>query len=158
MKCVYIFIFLAFLLNSVKSSAQVVADFSFNTPGDSCKSRTVQLDASSSTGSITSYQWQFRNKTTGESLGNGTGKTITRNFLTAGNYEVILTVSDGTTSSTKNIDIPVYKLPVVDFSVDANEGCPPLTVGFEDNSTAGSGTITKWEWNYNDGSKDIFNE
>ncbi len=140
------------------ASGQLTADFYYATPGDSCQSRTVQLNAGVSTGNITSYQWSFRNKTTGQDLGSGTGLSITRNFLAPGVYEVTLTVSDGVTNDQKVTEIHVYENPIVDFEVDAREGCPPLDVKFTDHSLAGSGVIEKWEWNYNDGKKDVFLE
>ena len=153
-----LFLFGLCLIQIQDVHAQLTAKISYTTPGDSCKARRVELSATNSTGAITSYQWQFKNKTTGENLESGSGQTIRRSFLIPGLYEISLTVSDGTTSSTDKVEIPVHKLPEVNFSVDANEGCPPLNVKFEDNSTPGSGVISKWEWNYSDGTKDVFNE
>lgn len=133
--------------------AQIQVDFDTFTPGDSCKSRTVQFDASSSTGPISSYQWEFKNKTTGASLGVGTGKNITKNFLTPGLYEATLIISGGGATLTKSVDIRVYQQPQVDFTSDVQEGCLPQKINFIDKSNAGDGIITKWEWNYNDGKK-----
>ena len=55
----------------LEAKAQV-ANFTYVTPGDSCKSRTVQFNAGISTGSIASYEWSFRNLTTSTSLGSFT--------------------------------------------------------------------------------------
>ena len=149
-----------FLLASASRLAvgQVTAGFDFFTPGDSCNSRTVQFDASISTGDIASYTWAFKNSTSGGDVEVGAGKVITKNFLSPGLYEASLTVAGrkGQTS-VKTKQIRVYKSPTVDFMVNVKEGCQPLSVTFKDKSTAGDGTIVRWEWNYNDGKKDILN-
>ncbi|UII32048.1 PKD domain-containing protein [Fulvivirga ulvae] len=144
------------LFSFISGYSQLTADFTYVTPGDSCGSRTVQFNAGTSTGSITDYIWGFNDKDTGTSLGTGSGMNTMKNFLSPGTYVATLTVSGPGGVSSKSVDIRVYNKPVVDFSTDVVEGCPPLDVTFTDLSGAGDGVITKWEWNYNDGTKDEF--
>jgi PKD repeat protein len=39
----------------------------------------------------------------------------------------------------------------VDFSFDVTTGCAPLSVNFQDNSSASSGSVTNWFWVFGDG-------
>ena len=67
---------------------------------------TVSFNAGSSTGSITSSQWNFGDGTT------GTGTTTSHVFTQAGNYTVTLTVSDSQgLTSTANIAVSVASAP-----------------------------------------------
>ena len=72
------------------------ADFTYQ-----CSQLSCTFDASSSTGSISSYQWNFGD---GQS---GTGVTTNHNFAAAGDYSVSLTVSDGSQSdsATKVVNV-----------------------------------------------------
>lgn len=65
------------------------ADFTYQ-----CAQLSCTFDASSSTGSISSYQWNFGD---GQS---GTGVNTSHNFSAAGDYSVALTVSDNSQSDT----------------------------------------------------------
>ena len=148
-------LFLLLICSYVHVRGQVVANFSYTSQGDSCGSRSVQFDASSSTGPVTSYNWEFRNLAAGSTVETGSGKIVTKNFLSAGTYEATLKVTGGGLSATKTINIKVYKAPEVDFTTSVREGCQPLTVVFKDKSKTGDGTLVRWEWNYNDGKKEI---
>lgn len=150
------FLLVGLFFSITSGYAQLDADFTYTTPGDSCGSRTVQFNADASAGVINTYSWSFTDKDTGVPLGTGSGKNIMKNFLTPGTFVATLTITgpDGSDSASK--DIRVYNKPVVDFTTDVVEGCPPLNVTFTDLSDAGDGTISKWEWNYNDGTKDDF--
>ncbi|MBK8807883.1 MAG: PKD domain-containing protein [Bacteroidales bacterium] len=138
--------------------AQAIAEFSITTPGDSCKSRTLRLDASISTGEIVNYSWGFKNIDLGIDMGSGWGKVTTRNLLNPGLYEVTLKLllANGSTVE-KSKQVRVYELPIVDFEAIPNEGCRPQSIQFIDKSSAEDGTISKWEWNYSDGTSAVFN-
>ena len=91
------------------------------------------------------YAWTF-----GDGIGTATGANPgLYTYLTSGTFTVTLTVN-GTIKTTQQI--VVNKLPTVNFTVDVTTGCFPLTVNFTDQSTANSGTITAWSWDFGDGS------
>lgn len=132
------------LLTGIFASAQPVADFtSDKTAG--CKPLTVSFKDSSS-GNPTSWKWDFGN---GGTSGFSTAQTI---FTDPGYYAVKLVVSNaaGTDSITKTQYITVYEDPVANFSISDTIGCLPFTTKFIDQSTTSFGTITSWEWIFDD--------
>ncbi len=100
-----------------------------------------------STNSPTSWNWD---------LGNGTITNVqnpTTSYLNPGTYTVTLTATNasGSGTVTKTAYITVNALPDVNFTTNDTLGCAPYTVSFTDLSTAGSGNISSWEWNFGDG-------
>ncbi|CAN5751530.1 hypothetical protein BH10BAC2_BH10BAC2_07050 [soil metagenome] len=136
---------LATMLFYVAAMAQPKADFiASDTAG--CAPLVVKFTDISS-GSPTEWLWR---------LGNGTVSTnpdASIIYVTPGTYTVTLTVknSSGQDSITKTNYITVYAKPTVNFSVAPSTGCIPLDVNFTDQSTAGSGTIQNWVWDFGDG-------
>jgi len=97
-----------------------------------------------STGTPTKWKWNF---------GDGTSSTLqnpTHKYSKAGNYAVVLIVTNsaGSNTLTKPDYIKVVTKPVANFSAKPTSGKAPLTVIFTDIST---GTPTKWKWNFGDG-------
>jgi len=72
----------------------LMADFSM-TPSSGQAVIDIAFDTSSSTGAITSYEWNFGDSQT------GTGQTATHTYDTNGTFIVTLTVSDGTDTAQK---------------------------------------------------------
>lgn len=145
-------------MTTLPLTAQVNSSFTHFTPGDSCGSRSVQFDAAISTGDITEYLWKFTDASSGSSIGTATGDNAYRNFIDVGSYNVKLVVKDGLGNSDSSTAlIRVYDPPKANFSVNALTGCAPHEVTFTDESIANDGAIVNWEWDYNDGQKDIFN-
>ena len=70
----------------------------------------------------------------------------------AGTYTITLTVrnADGISSVTKTNLIVSNPSPSVNFSADRTIACIPATINFTDVSVANAGTITKWEWGFDD--------
>ncbi|MFO7868953.1 MAG: PKD domain-containing protein, partial [Bacteroidales bacterium] len=137
--------------------AQHSADFSIETPYDSCKSRTVRLDASVSSGDIVNYTWEFVSETDNELLGQVSGEKVSKNFLTPGVYEIILTtLAADKSTSTITKKVQVYNIPEVQFAVTPDEGCVPTEVQFTDESNAGDGEIVRWSWSFGDGEEQTF--
>jgi PKD repeat protein len=102
-----------------------------------------------STGSPTSWQWNF-----GDGSSNSTLQNPDHVFTNPGVYNVTLTVAKSGYSSTKTKVItaitPTAITPVVaDFSANPTNGTAPLSVNFTDLST---GSPTSWQWNFGDGS------
>lgn len=143
--CTFVFFFIFHLSSFISVFAQVNADFTANKTSG-CEPLIVNF-TDQSTGSPTSWLWTF---------GNGNSSTLqnpTAIYAAGGIYTVKLVVSDGATtdSFTRTNYINVYSNPAPLFGVDVNSGCPPLAVQFTDSSSAGSGTITSWTWDFGDG-------
>ena len=122
-----------------------VAGFSA-TPTSGTAPLTVNF-ANASTGSITSYAWNF---------GDGTTSTLqnpSHAYAAAGVYTVSLTVTGAGGSNTKTnpnyvtVSAPATA-PVAGFSATPTSGTAPLTVNFANAST---GSITSYAWNFGDG-------
>ena len=129
--------------------SQPVASFTA-TPTAGCAPLIVQFTDNSS-GNPTSWNWD---------LGNGTisiKQNPTTTYFNAGTYIVKLTVSNagGSDSITKTQFITIYDKPVVNFTVTDSLDCVPFTTTFTDLSTAPLGSITSWEWDFDDGSFSI---
>lgn len=111
-----------------------------------CSPLTVQF-TSTSTGSPTTYLWNF---------GNGNTSTLqnpSATYVTPGTYNVTLTVSNGSITNTKVVNnyITIYNNPIAEFSATPVSGCAPLSVSFTDNTTIGGGAISNWLWDFGGG-------
>lgn len=125
--------------------AQVGANFSAS-PQSGCAPLIVQF-TDLSTGSPTSWSWDF---------GNGATSTIqnpSTTYLNAGNFTVTLIVSDGLSSDTlvQQALISVPAPPTPDFNFTNPDGCAPHTVSFQDLTQQGSNPLSSWLWDFGDG-------
>jgi PKD repeat protein len=129
-----------------------VAAFTNTTPRAGTAPLTVTF-ADQSTGSISSYAWDFDN--------DGANETTLQNpapyqYTTAGTYTVKLTVTGpgGSDTEIKTDYVTVNAAPVApvaNFTADSRTGTAPLTVTFTDTST---GSITSRVWDYRNGTVD----
>jgi PKD repeat protein len=128
---------------SATTASAPVAAFSATPTSGPAPLAVTFTDAS--TGSITTWAWDF---------GDGSTSTLrqpTYTYTTPGTYTVKLTVSGagGSTSATKTITVTTPAAPVAAFSATPTSGPAPLAVTFTDAST---GSITTWAWDFGDGS------
>jgi gliding motility-associated-like protein len=143
--CLWLFL-LTTLICTSEANAQVTANFG-GTPRTGCAPLVVNF-TDSSTGTPNFWRWD---------LGNGTQSFLQNpsvTYFNPGQYTVRLYVRNaaGTADSIAKTDyINVYALPTVGFTGTPLTGCFPLPVQFTDQSQAGSGTITSWEWDFGDG-------
>ncbi|HGY89785.1 MAG TPA: PKD domain-containing protein [Planctomycetes bacterium] len=127
----------------VVSEAPPVADFS-GTPLSGTAPLVVAF-TDLSTGSVTSWSWNFGDGTT------STAQNPSHTYASTGSYTVSLTVTGpgGSDTMTKtayvNVGVPA---PTADFSGTPLSGTAPLIVAFTDLST---GSVTSWSWNFGDG-------
>lgn len=137
-------LFLILLFGTCLLHAQPVADFTSDKVSG-CSPLTVTF-TSTSTGSPTSYLWNFGNMNT------STNQNPSAIYVQPGTYTVTLTVSDGPNSNTKvkTAYITVYPNPVAKFVANPTNGCAPLSVSFTDQTT-GSAPITTWTWDFGNG-------
>ena len=140
-----ILLLVCLVLMSSKVFAQLVPNFSANITSG-CAPLIVQF-TDLSTGAPTQWKWD---------LGNGTLSTQQNPIVTyfiPGSYTVKLVIQNGggKDSITKVNYIIVNNTPTVNFSNNVASGCYPLKVQFTDLSTANSGTIVQWTWDFGDG-------
>ena len=127
-------------------NSTVTADFSAS-PSSGVAPLTVQF-TDTSTGSPTSWLWNFGDGTTSNS------QNPSHTYYGVGTYTVSLTVTDvvGSTATKSNYitvtSVTPTILPVAAFSASPNSGNAPLTVAFTDTST---GSPTSWIWDFGDG-------
>ena len=108
-----------------------------------------------STGTVTSYAWDFTNDGTVES----TSQSPMYTYSAAGTYTVKLTVTNagGSDSEVKTnyitVQVPLPPAPVANFNSNISSGTTPLSVEFTD-TTTGTGPLT-YAWDFtNDGTVD----
>jgi gliding motility-associated-like protein len=134
------------LLLSILVLAQPKANFTVSTTSG-CSPLTVKFTNTSS-GGTAPFTWLWR-------LGNtniSTNKDASAIYVTPKTYFITLIATDNLgkiDSITKTVI--VYGSPTADFKSDVITGCPPFSVNFTDMSVAGSGGITTWLWDFDDG-------
>lgn len=138
-------LFFFFQLIPFFSNAQLKPDFTVSQKSG-CAPLVVQFK-DSSMGNPSSWKWN---------LGNGTTSVLQNPsvaYFEPGTYTVQLIIKNifGKDSITKKDYITVYGSPVINFSASALTGCFPLETRFTDLSSAGSGSLTKWQWDFGDG-------
>ncbi len=123
----------------------------FTGPAEVCLGAPAVFNSSTSTapgGTVAQWSWDFGDGN------NSTAQNPSHNYATAGTYTVTLNITSAAGCPTVNNfatkTITVNPLPVADFS-NSLAGCVSRNVTFTDNSTPGAGTLTKWTWNYGDG-------
>jgi len=133
----------AFLMVCSFSLAQVTANFGVDLP-TSCMFPHIVQFSDSSTGAITSYQWDFGN---GFTSGLANPSTI---YVAPGTYTVTLIVSDGISSDTLTriayIRVAASS-PTADFHANIQAGCVPFSPSFTNTST----DATSYLWDFGDG-------
>jgi PKD repeat protein len=132
-------------LNILIVNGQLKPDFTLDKTSG-CAPLVVQF-TDASTGNPSSWKWD---------LGNGTTSVLQNPsvaYFEPGTYSVKLIIKNafGKDSITKNKFITVFASPVINFKASALTGCFPLNTNFNDLSSAGSGSLTKWQWDFGDG-------
>ena len=129
---------------TVTTSSAPVAQFT-GSPTSGVAPLAVSF-ANSSTGSITSYAWDF---------GDGATSTLaspSHSYAAAGVYTVKLTATGpgGSNTQTRSnyMTVTTASAPVAQFTGSPTSGVAPLAVSFANSST---GSITSYDWNFGDG-------
>lgn len=116
---------------------------------------SISFSATSSTGAIVSYLWNFGDG------GTATGNTATHAYATAGSYIAKLTVTDtagltniASTTVTVTASTTTTTPPTAVISSSAAAGQAPLTVTFNGSgsTSAATATIASYAWSFSDGS------
>jgi len=101
--------FSAVFLNITGGTPSLAADFVAQCNGLSCS-----FNGSGSTGSPTSYQWNFGDG------GSGSGVTTARTYAAAGSYNVTLTVGNGSSTNSKTQAVTVSNASTIVNEVESN--------------------------------------
>jgi PKD repeat protein len=109
-------------------------------------SETVTLDASTSTGTIDSFDWDFGDGTT------ASGEIVTHSYESPGEYTVELTVSssDGTDTATADI---VVEAAAVAASFDYSPQFAATSTDITFDASPSSGDIDEFTWQFGDGTE-----
>src|SRR4051812_41822778 len=112
---------LSSVIAAASSSAQLVADFTMTVNGSptdaGCAPVTLAV-TDASAGSPTTWFWNFGSAGTSPLQG-----PLTKTLTNPGDYNISLTVSDGTTTDTKTRTVHVYGHPKPSFSASPLAGC-----------------------------------
>ncbi|MDI6792084.1 MAG: PKD domain-containing protein [bacterium] len=130
--------------NYITVGAAPVAGFTASTTTP-CSGSAVSF-TNNSTGSITSWWWDF-----GDGSPGSTAQSPPHTYTNTGTYTVKLTVTGdcGTDTKTRTNYITVVLAPSADFTAGDTTPCVGAAVSFTDHST---GNISGWSWNFGDGS------
>ncbi len=149
--CVKPILLLVFVINTILVTAQnFTPDFTTDKPNNSgCVPLAVKfINTTKGVTSSAKYSWTFGNSNTSTFVNPGEIYTVART------YTVTLTVTDGGTTKSVSRDIIVHKNPVADFMVATNKGCAPFAAGFTGNASPGEGTISRYFWDFGDGTNE----
>ncbi len=140
-----LFIAISFIVGYTPLQAQLTANFIVDKAGG-CSPLTVSFTNLTTAASANAvYHWDFGNGNTSSLKNPG---AIYKDEKT---YTVILTVTDGTQTSSKTTSITIYKKPTVDFSSSSLKVCIPDAATFISSSAAGDGFISSYSWDFGDG-------
>jgi PKD repeat protein len=131
--------------STVTVSAHIAPNVQFNWTQNN---QIANFDATATTlepGFTATYAWDFGDGNT------GTGSTPTHTYTTAGNYTVVLTVTDSsgaTGTKTDTVNAAAHQNPTVSFTGTVNN----LEVAFAGSAVLGDGAnITGYAWDFGDG-------
>lgn len=130
-------------IDSIEINAPVANFTTTNTSG--CTGLTVGFTNTST--NANTYFWDFGDGNTSNA------SDPSHSYSSPGVYDVMLVASNGSGCADTMIFSGGVSVigPDALFSVSSTSGCAPLSVAFTDNSTAISGTIVGWQWDFGDG-------
>ncbi len=137
------------------SNTYPTARFSF-TPTSPTVDQTITFTDQSVAGSATINQWSWNFGATATPSSSATRNPIA-SFSSIGDKTVTLTVTDSdgkTSTSSKTFRVEntaSSQAPTAEFTISTTNPALNQNVVFTDTSTANSGTITQWSWNFGDG-------
>lgn len=127
-----------------------VADFSFNTACEGSNTNFIDI-STTSTGTISSWFYDFGD------LSTSIADNPIHPYQASGSYTVTMIVggSNGCYDTVQHV-VNVNPVPIVDFSATAP--CVGTETQFNDLSTISSGSITTWNWSFDNGQGNSANQ
>jgi gliding motility-associated-like protein len=129
------------------------ADFMAN-KNPVCKNEFFSLSAINSIpANISTYDWVI-----GTSILTAAPRGVSHSFAATGSYNVSLTITDinGCTNTKTVANYITVTGPTANFVPATSGGCQNKTVTFSDLSTSSTSTLVRWEWDFGDGSQQVF--
>jgi PKD repeat protein len=123
-----------------------------NFTAPSCTAGAACNFTDASTGTVSTWSWDFGDNTTDD-----TNQNPSHIFQTAGTYTVVLTVTGNGKTSTKSLPVTVTggtgnnQLPVASFSLTTPTCTAGTPCGFHSTSTDPDGTIAAAHWDFSEG-------
>jgi len=140
-----VFCIFSVLFYCIPAVGQLHVDFSSDKSGG-CRPLIVHFSNQTTGASANAvYQWDFGN---GNTASLASPEAV---YVDEGSYTVTLTVKDGANSATATHTVTVYQPPTVDFSASPGSVCLSSPLNFSSFSTAGSGSISIYLWDFGDG-------
>ncbi|ALI98414.1 gliding motility-associated C-terminal domain-containing protein [Rufibacter tibetensis] len=122
-----------------------VANFTYDVACSNDSTRFRDASKITTGESIVAWKWEFGDGST------STKQNPAHKFKNPGTYSVKLSVSSKNLCvSDTTIQVSIVSPPVARFS--APETCDKEAMAFQDQSTMAQGRVTRWEWNFGDGS------
>lgn len=125
----------------------------FTIPATACRNAHFHVESTNRPQYISKYEWQVDG-----GAWNAFGSIYTLNFSTFGPHSVGLVITDinGCTDTVVKNNVVNIVGPVAKFIAASAGGCKNSTITFNDQSTAGPSALTKWTFNFGDGSTQSF--
>ena len=117
------------------------ADFIANNVCEGTQAQFTDISTPDPGDPILSWFWDF---------GDGSTSNLqhpTHTYLAIGSYDITLTVTTANCSDQITQTISVEPAPIPSIGLDVDEGCSPLTVNFENNTTG----AVSYQWIFSDG-------
>jgi PKD repeat protein len=122
-----------------------------NFTAPTCTAGTACTFTDQSTGTISTWSWNFGDNTTPD-----TNQNPSHIFANPGTYTVVLTVTGNGKTSTKSVDVTIgggtgNQAPVASFSLTTPTCTAGTPCGFHSTSGDPDGTIASAHWDFGDG-------
>jgi PKD repeat protein len=127
-------------LDSVQVLNDIAPEISFVNNNVVCLTTPTMFTSESSSGGL-SYTWDF-----GDGSPTSVDANPTHTFSAAGEYEVILSVEDGTCSNFTKQTITIYDEPIPDFNVPVGNICTNQPYVFENTTPGDFGELITYSW------------
>lgn len=126
------------------SDGDPVAAFSASSGVTGCAPLSVDFVEESSGSGVSAWSWDFGDGST------STAANPTHTYTDTGTYSVTLRVAgaEGQARAIRHDLVVIQTTPSADFDAAVTTGVPPLSVAFEDRSSAG---LQSWLWDFGDG-------
>jgi len=134
------------ILLSFAAQAQLKANFTLSSLTGCTYLQESYTNTTSGASSSATFLWR---------LGNGnqaTTKDAGAIYVNPKTYFITLIVTDGSKVDSITKSIIIFNGPTADFGIPKTAGCSPLSISVNDNSSPGSAPISKYLWDFGDGS------